>query len=94
MTLCQVKSDWKVSGALIFMIQKAWLCAELSSQDLIFHIYAGGTLYSVERLHNFSSCFPYFKKCIEELKWDQGKVMRMTEDMKKDSLERLCLFSL
>lgn len=69
------------------MIQKAWLCTELSSQDLIFHCFAGGALYSVERFHNFSSCFPYFKKCIEDLKWDQGKVMRMTEDMKKTLLK-------
>lgn len=76
------------------MIQKAGLCTVLSSQDLIFHCFAGGNLYSVERLHNFSSCFPYFKKYIEELKRDQGKVMRMTEDMKKPSFERLGLFSL
>lgn len=86
MTLCQGKLDWKVSAALIFITQRAWLSTELSSQDLIFHCYTGGTLCSVERLHNFSSCFPHFKKCIGELKWDQGRVMRMAEDMKKNPL--------
>lgn len=95
MALCQAKSGWKVSATLIFMTQRAWLSTELSSQDFIIHRDAGGTLCSVERLHNFCSCLPYFKKHIGELKRDQGRVMRMTEDMKKKpSFERLGLFSL
>lgn len=58
-------------------------------------LFAGGSLYSVERDCTISAAvFCISKLYIEELKRDQGKVMRTVEDMKKTSFEGLGLFSL
>lgn len=86
MEICQGKSGWKVSPAFVLMAEGARVSIELSFQDLIFHDYTRGTLCSVQRLHKLSSCFPHFTKCMEELKGDQERVMRMIKDMKKKNL--------
>lgn len=73
MALCQGKSGWKVSATLIFMTQRAWLSAELSSQDFIIHRDAGGTLCSVERFAQFLQLFTPFQKTYWRTKAGSGK---------------------